>query len=112
MQWVHVNTQTRTYAQIHTYAQIPAYVQLPILFQPRVLLQPSAHLHCSQAPHPTTIAADPLVPAEALIITRRLVGISIDGSTTATLNLFWFSAPRQPEVDYVRRIILHHQFSS
>ena len=75
MQWVHVNTQTHTYTQIHTYAQIPAYVQLAILFQPHVPSQPSAHLHRSQAPHPTTIAANPPAPAEALIITHRLVGI-------------------------------------
>ena len=112
MQWVHVNTQTRTYAQIHTYAQIPAYVQLPILFQPRVPSQPSAHLCRSQAPRPTMISTDPPVPAKALIITRRLAGISIDGSTTAALDPFWFSAPWQPEANYVGRIILHHQFSS
>ena len=88
-----VNTQTWTYAQIHTYAQIPAYVQLPILFQPHVPSQPSAHLHCSQAPCPTTISTDPLVPAKALIITRRLVGISIDSSMMAALNPFWLPHP-------------------
>ena len=89
-----VNAQTQTHTQIHTYAQIPAYVQLPILFQPHVLSQPSAHLHHSQAPRPTTISADPLVLAEALIITHRLVGISVDGSTMATLDpLLVFCTP-------------------
>ena len=90
MHWKSVNTQTWTYAQIHTYAQIPAYVQLPVLFQPHVLLQPSAHLHCSQGPCPTTISTNPPVPAKALIITHRLGGISIDSSTTATLDPFGF----------------------
>ena len=85
-----VNTQTRTHAQIHTYAQIPAYVQLPVLFQPRVLLQPSTHLHHSQGPCPTMIPADPPVLAEALIITCRLGGISVDGSTMAVPDPFSF----------------------
>ena len=88
-----VNTQTQTYTQIHTYAQIPAYVQLPVLFQPHVPSQPSTHLRHSQAPCPTTISANPLVLAKALIITYRLVGISIDGSTTATLDPFQLLHP-------------------
>ena len=85
---VDVNTQTQTYTQIHTYTQIPASFQLPILFQPCVPSQPSTHPHRSQVPHPTTISAYPLVPDEALIINRRLVGISVDDNAMATLDPF------------------------
>ena len=88
-----VNTQAQTHAQIHIHAQIPAYVQLPALFQPCVLSQPSAHLHHNQAPCPATISIDLPVSAEALIITRRLCIISIDGNEVA---MFYLSALRTP----------------
>ena len=88
-----VNTQTRAHAQIHTHAQISAYVQLPILFQPHVPSQPSTHLHRSQVPCPTMISTDPLVLTEVLIITRRLFGISVDGSMMATLDPFQLPHP-------------------
>ena len=82
-----VNTQAQTHAKIHIHAQIPAYVQLPTLFQPHVPLQPRSHLHCNKVPGPATISVDLPVSAKALIITRRLCIISVDGNEAAVFYL-------------------------
>ena len=85
--YIGVNTQTQTYAQIHAYTQIPAFFQLPILFQRRVLSQSSAHPCRSQAPCPAMSSADPPSSAETTPITCRLCTISVGGNRAATWDL-------------------------